>query len=62
MDKMTKERKEEIFDELINYLCGLDTEKCVDVLQECGVTRSEAIELEFFDFITDELPEDYEQW
>ena len=54
---MSEERKLEIFYELVDYLCGLDSEKCVEILREVGVTKSEAEELEFFDYITEQLSE-----
>lgn len=56
---MTQERKNEIFDAMVDYLAMVDADKCTDLLQEFGITRSEAAELRFFDFITDNLPIEY---
>ena len=52
---MNPERKLEIFEEMINCLCGLPADQCIKMLKSCGVTKEEAEELEFFDFITDQL-------
>lgn len=56
---MTEERKRDLFNEMINYLCGVTPDKCIEILKKLRVTRSEAEDLEFFDFITSELPEAY---
>ena len=55
---MSDERKIELFYELLNYLCDCDTEKCVEVLQSTTMTKQEAIELEFFDSVTDQLSDE----
>lgn len=52
---MNGERIEEIFYELMDYLCGVDEKTCVNVLKKVGVTKEEAIKLEFFDSITEQL-------
>ncbi len=52
---MNKERIEELFYELMNYLCDVDEHECVNILKKIGVTKEEAIELEFFDSITEKL-------
>ena len=57
---MSDERKIELFNEMIDYIQSIDTERCVECLKELGITRSEAIDLEFFDFVTDQIPESYE--
>jgi len=57
---MKTKRKLELFDEMIDYLCGLDTERCIYLLETFGITKSEAEELGFFDFITEQL-EDYDE-
>ena len=45
---------------MIDYLCGCDSDRCIEILSTIGITKSEAEELEFFDFITDQLPNSYE--
>ena len=57
---MTDERIKELFFNVMDYYCNVDTEKCVDFLKEIGVTAQEAKELEFFDFVCELLPEIYD--
>ena len=56
---MTQERINEVFDAMIDYLAMADNDRCIELLQDFGITRSEAVELRFFDFITDNLPIEY---
>lgn len=57
---MTDERIKELFFDIMDYYCNVDTEKCIDFLKEIGVTRQEAKELEFYDFVYESLPETYD--
>lgn len=58
---MDEYRKLEIFNDFIEYLCSIEQEKCVEILKELKVTKSEADGLEFFDTIVDQLPNRYEE-
>lgn len=57
---MSEERKNELFYAMLDYLCTIDTEKCIDILKDIGMTKDEAIELEFFNNVFDQLPKSYE--
>jgi len=54
------ERLVELFDEMISYLGMCDTERCVEILNSIGMTRSEARRLRFYEGIVEQIEEDYE--
>ena len=55
---MTDGRKLELFEEMIDYLCSCDSERCIEILNSLSITKQEANDLEFFDFIVDNIKED----
>ena len=55
---MTDERKLELFDEMIEYLGICDTERCISIVNYIGMTKEEAKELHFLDFIVDSIREE----
>lgn len=57
---MTDERIKELFFNVMDHYCNVDTEKCIDFLKEIGITKQEAKELEFYDFVCESLPETYD--
>ena len=53
---MNAERVEYLFEAMINHIQDNCTkEQCVEILRAIGMTKQEAKDLEFFDFITDQL-------
>ena len=53
---MTDERKLELFEGMINYVQDCtDRKQCVEILNMVGITKTEAKELDFFDFIVEQI-------
>ena len=59
--EVSDERKNDLFIGMLDYLCDkVSPETCVEVLKDIEMTKSEAEYFEFFDHITDNLPEVYD--